>query len=216
MLCILHCYVQIAVSFQPFEFDPIVLNTPLCSRAGSIIYMSTSLQQEAIEPTSADPMAAETEGPLSTHESELADSSSTNSSSLSDGESPSRSNSKSQRPRLHHRKSSGTIIIPRDAPDIEIKDEEYGEGDARAMSPRRSSEELDRLEEGARQALVEYVHQCWYPQRSLLTSSQTSPATSSHSSRYCGTCRICQNRAREARRWKQVSTIVRIDLSLRP
>ena len=103
-------------------------------------------------------MAAKTERPLPTHEAELADSSSTNSSGLSDGEGPSRSNSKSQRPRLHQRKSSGTIIVPRDAPDIEIKDEEYDEGDARAMSPRRSSEELDRLEEGARQALVEYVH----------------------------------------------------------
>lgn len=102
-------------------------------------------------------MATKPELPSPTHEAELADSSSTNSSGLSDGEGPSRSNSKSQRPKLHHRKSSGTIIVPRDAPDIEIKDEEYDEGDARAMSPRRSSEELDRLEEGARQALVEYV-----------------------------------------------------------
>src|SRR5215813_4489240 len=104
--------------------------------------MSTSRQREAIEPTSAEPMAAKTERPLTTHEAELADSSSTNSSGLSDGEGPSRSNSKSQRPRLHQRKSSGTIIVPRDAPDIEIKDEEYDEGDARAMSPRRSIEEL--------------------------------------------------------------------------
>ena len=102
-------------------------------------------------------MATKPELPSPIHEAELADSSSTNSSGLSDGEGPSRSNSKSQRPKLHHRKSSGTIIVPRDAPDIEIKDEEYDEGDARAMSPRRSSEELDRLEEGARQALVEYV-----------------------------------------------------------
>ena len=119
--------------------------------------MST-LQQEATEPTAADPMAAKTEGPRPTHDADLADSSSTNSFGLSDGESPSRSNSKSQRPGLHHRRSSGTIIVPRDAPDIEVKDEEYDEGDARAMSPRRSSEELDRLEECARQALVEYVH----------------------------------------------------------
>jgi len=161
--------------------------------------MST-LQQEATEP---DPMVANTEGPLPTHESELADSSSTNSSGLSDGEGPSRSNSKSQRPSLYHRKSSGTIIVPRDAPDIEIKDEEYDEGDARAMSPRRSSEELDRLEECARQALVEYV--CTMLIRTqgfLLTSLQTSSTTSSYSPRYCRTCRICQNRTREARRWK--------------
>jgi len=121
--------------------------------------MSTSRQQEASEPTSTEPRVTRSKGSLPpTHEAELADSGSTNSSGVSDGEGPSCSNSKAQRPKLHHRKSSGTLIVSRDAPDIEIKDEEYEEGDARAMSPRKSSEELDRLEEGARQALVEYVH----------------------------------------------------------
>lgn len=60
----------------------------------------------------------------------------------------------SSRPKLHHRKSSGTIIVPRDAKRIEIHDEEYEEGDARTMSPRRSSEEVDRLEEGLRQNMI--------------------------------------------------------------
>jgi hypothetical protein len=55
------------------------------------------------------------------------------------------------------KKSSGTIIVARDAPDIELEDEEYDSGDARTMSPRRTSEEVDRLEESARQALVQYV-----------------------------------------------------------
>ena len=77
-----------------------------------------------------------------------------------------------------HRKSSGTIIVPRDAPDIEIKDEEYDEGDARAMSPRRSSEELDRLEECARQALVEYVLHIATAIQRLLTSPSDKPSNS--------------------------------------
>lgn len=60
-----------------------------------------------------------------------------------------------KRPTLGTRKSSGTIIIPRDSPTVEVKDEHYDEGDARAMSPRRSSEELDRMGQDARQALEE-------------------------------------------------------------
>jgi len=34
-------------------------------------------------------------------------------------------------------------------------DHEYDEGDVRAMSPRRSSEEIDRLSEAARGAMIE-------------------------------------------------------------
>jgi short coiled-coil protein len=58
---------------------------------------------------------------------------------------------------MPNRKSSGTIIVRRDDPNIELKEEEYDEGDARTMSPRRTSEEVDRLEESARQALVQCV-----------------------------------------------------------
>ncbi|KAF2401583.1 hypothetical protein EJ06DRAFT_474897 [Trichodelitschia bisporula] len=77
---------------------------------------------------------------------------SSESSSGSEGE---RGNAaRGQRPRLHSRKSSGTIIVPRDAA-TELIEEHYDENDARTMSPRRSSEEVDRLEEGARQALIE-------------------------------------------------------------
>jgi hypothetical protein len=60
-----------------------------------------------------------------------------------------------QRPRLGSRKSSGTIIIPRDSPNIELKEEEYDDGDARTMSPRRSSEEIEKMGQDARQALIE-------------------------------------------------------------
>jgi hypothetical protein len=59
------------------------------------------------------------------------------------------------RPRLGSRKSSGTIIIPRDSPNIELKEEEYDDGDARTMSPRRSSEEIEKMGQDARQALIE-------------------------------------------------------------
>ena len=58
---------------------------------------------------------------------------------------------------MSSRKSSGTIIVSRDAPDIEAEDEEYEDGDARTMSPRRTSEEVDKLEHSARQALIQYV-----------------------------------------------------------
>lgn len=59
------------------------------------------------------------------------------------------------RPRLGSRKSSGTIIVPRDSPNIELKEEEYDDGDARTMSPRRSSEEIEKMGQDARQALIE-------------------------------------------------------------
>lgn len=67
----------------------------------------------------------------------------------------SNSNNKSKRPKLVQRMSSSTNIVPRDTPNIQLTDEEYGPGDARAMSPRRSSEEVDRLGEKARQALIQ-------------------------------------------------------------
>jgi len=62
---------------------------------------------------------------------------------------------KLQRPRLGSRKSSGTIIIPRDSPHVELKEEEYDDNDARTMSPRRSSEEIEKMGQEARQALIE-------------------------------------------------------------
>lgn len=68
-----------------------------------------------------------------------------------------KSSERLKRPKLGQRHSSSTIIVPRDAPNIELTDEEYGPGDARTMSPRRTSEEVDRLGENARQALLLYV-----------------------------------------------------------
>ncbi|KAL8903543.1 MAG: hypothetical protein Q9207_003848 [Kuettlingeria erythrocarpa] len=48
------------------------------------------------------------------------------------------------RPRITHRQSSGTMIIPRDAPTT-APAKDFPPDDARAMSPRRSSEETDRM-----------------------------------------------------------------------
>ena len=75
-------------------------------------------------------------------------------SSVSDPDHP-KDPSKLHRPRLGSRKSSGTIIIPRDSPHVELKEEEYDVGDARTMSPRRSSEEIEKMGQEARQALIE-------------------------------------------------------------
>ncbi|KAF2273413.1 bZIP transcription factor [Westerdykella ornata] len=82
-------------------------------------------------------------------------SSSSSSSSVSEADQPTSEPNKLTRPRLGSRKSSGTIIIPRDSEQVELKEEEYDDGDARTMSPRRSSEEIERMGQEARQALIE-------------------------------------------------------------
>ncbi|KAF2731615.1 hypothetical protein EJ04DRAFT_442722 [Polyplosphaeria fusca] len=82
-------------------------------------------------------------------------STSSSSSSVSDADNNLRGDPhKLARPRLGSRKSSGTIIIPRDSPQVELKDEDYDDGDARTMSPRRSSEEIEKMGQDARQALT--------------------------------------------------------------
>lgn len=57
------------------------------------------------------------------------------------------------RPKLGSRKSSGTIIVARDAPTTVESDIE--EGDVRTMSPRRNSAEVDQLGEEARRQMIE-------------------------------------------------------------
>lgn len=53
--------------------------------------------------------------------------------------------------------SSGANIVPGDHPDIGTCDEEFPPDDARAMSPRRSSAEVEKLGEDARRALQMFV-----------------------------------------------------------
>jgi len=66
---------------------------------------------------------------------------------------PSNSNRLS-RPRLGSRKSSGTMIVPRESTEM-VVDDDIEEGDVRTMSPRRNSEEVDKLGEEARKDLIQ-------------------------------------------------------------
>lgn len=79
---------------------------------------------------------------------------SSSSSSISDGE-PERGRSRTGRPRMPGRKPSASILVPRDHPEIEIEEEEFPPDDARAMSPRRDSADVERLGKEARQTLQE-------------------------------------------------------------
>ncbi|PGH05825.1 hypothetical protein AJ80_08273 [Polytolypa hystricis UAMH7299] len=75
---------------------------------------------------------------------------SSSSSSVSDAESDRKS--RADRPRLG-RKPSASILVPRDHPEIEIEKEEFPPDDARAMSPRRNSADVERLGREARETL---------------------------------------------------------------
>lgn len=57
------------------------------------------------------------------------------------------------RPRLVTRKSSGTLIVPRDSCEVGPVEHEYEADDVRAMSPRRTSEDLENLGREAREEL---------------------------------------------------------------
>lgn len=59
-----------------------------------------------------------------------------------------------ERPRLTGRQKSNTIIVPK-GPDVIQTHAEYPPDDARAMSPRRNSADLERLGREARQSLKE-------------------------------------------------------------
>ncbi|MCJ1362310.1 hypothetical protein MMC16_001413 [Acarospora aff. strigata] len=71
----------------------------------------------------------------------------------SDNEQSREGRSSLQRPRLNSRKSSGTNIIPRDHPQVELEDEQFDADDARAMSPRRNSEDVAKLSQDTRRSL---------------------------------------------------------------
>lgn len=57
------------------------------------------------------------------------------------------------------------MVVPRESVHIELDDEEYDENDARTMSPRRTSEEIEQMGTEARQAMMEQAKQL---QQSLL------------------------------------------------
>lgn len=62
------------------------------------------------------------------------------------------------RPRLHKRNSSGPMVVTRDSFDIVGPVEShFGPDDVRAMSPRRTSEDIDKMGKAAREELHRYV-----------------------------------------------------------
>ncbi|KAH0557140.1 hypothetical protein GP486_005068 [Trichoglossum hirsutum] len=62
---------------------------------------------------------------------------------------------KPQRPKPAHRRCSESIIVDRNSPFLELTDEVYDEDDARTMSPRRNSRDVQKMGEEARRALEE-------------------------------------------------------------
>lgn len=64
--------------------------------------------------------------------------------------------SRMERPRLGERQRSNTIIVPKGRDVVQRDRPQYPPDDARAMSPRRNSEDIERLERGVRESLKEY------------------------------------------------------------
>jgi short coiled-coil protein len=62
-----------------------------------------------------------------------------------------------QRPKLGLHRHSASIIVDRDSSQLELTDEVYDEDDARTMSPRRNSQDVQKMGEQARRALEEYA-----------------------------------------------------------
>ncbi|KIW88351.1 uncharacterized protein Z519_10919 [Cladophialophora bantiana CBS 173.52] len=60
-----------------------------------------------------------------------------------------------ERPRLGDRQRSNTIIVPKGRDVVQRERPEYPPDDARAMSPRRNSEDIERIERGLRETLKE-------------------------------------------------------------
>ena len=58
-----------------------------------------------------------------------------------------------KRPRLPNRNSSGPLVVPRDSSAVGPVEAHFGPDDVRAMSPRRTSEDIDKLGKEAREEL---------------------------------------------------------------
>ncbi|KAI0175994.1 hypothetical protein GGR52DRAFT_339904 [Hypoxylon sp. FL1284] len=61
------------------------------------------------------------------------------------------------RPRLPNRKSSGTLIVPRDSSQVGPLEPELEPDDVRAMSPRRTSEDIEVMGREAREELHKHA-----------------------------------------------------------
>ncbi|KAI0842962.1 hypothetical protein F5Y06DRAFT_77876 [Hypoxylon sp. FL0890] len=79
------------------------------------------------------------------------------SSSSSSGEAQEIHNPVPIRPRLPNRKSSGTLIVPRDSSQVGPVEPELEPDDVRAMSPRRTSEDIEVMGREAREELHKHA-----------------------------------------------------------
>ncbi|KAI1765284.1 hypothetical protein GGR53DRAFT_267074 [Hypoxylon sp. FL1150] len=61
------------------------------------------------------------------------------------------------RPRLPNRKSSGTLIVPRDSSQVGPLEPDLEPDDVRAMSPRRTSEDIEVMGREAREELHKHA-----------------------------------------------------------
>jgi hypothetical protein len=61
-------------------------------------------------------------------------------------------------PRLGNRRRSNSIIVPKELGVVQKEGPQYPADDARAMSPRRNSEEIEMLEQCIRENLKEEVY----------------------------------------------------------
>uniref|UniRef100_A0A8H7N1Y8 BZIP transcription factor n=1 Tax=Bionectria ochroleuca TaxID=29856 RepID=A0A8H7N1Y8_BIOOC len=57
------------------------------------------------------------------------------------------------RPRLPSRKSSGPLVVPRDSSAVGPIESDFGPDDVRAMSPRRTTEDIDQMGKEAREEM---------------------------------------------------------------
>jgi hypothetical protein len=70
------------------------------------------------------------------------------------------------RPRLPSRKSSGPLVVPRDSDDVGPIESRFGPDDVRAMSPRRTSKDIEAMGLEAREELKRHAQEL---QQGLLT-----------------------------------------------
>ncbi|KAK0391558.1 hypothetical protein NLU13_1058 [Sarocladium strictum] len=70
------------------------------------------------------------------------------------------------RPRLPSRRSSGPLIVPRDSSDVGPVECNFGPDDVRSMSPRRTSEDIDKIGKAAREEMKRHAQAL---QESLIT-----------------------------------------------
>jgi len=131
---------------------------PIAFTSGTGSYTQPSNHLPAISSPGMDPIQPTTSPPSKpppdTPSKAGRSLSSSSGSSSSKSESPRKP--RAERPRLTSRQKSHTIVVPKDG-EVVQRIVSYPPDDARAMSPRRSSADVEKLSEGARLHLKECV-----------------------------------------------------------